>query len=176
VQLQKDRFLFNWRRTRPEHKYPRYAFVKERFDALYGRFLEFLTQQNLGEIRPNQFELTYVNHIPPSKESWEQPSELGLIFPDFGWRRSTERFLPPPERIDFQSSFLLPRSSGRLHARIRDTWRQADSMRVCLLELTARGYHEDMTEWFGIAHEWIVRGFADLTDDRIQRDLWRRAQ
>ena len=31
-----------------------------------------------------------------------------------------------------------------------------------------------MWNWFDLAHEWIVRGFADLTTEKIQQNIWRR--
>ena len=44
---------------------------------------------------------------------------------------------------------------------------------------TARGQTVDkgkkqMWNWFDLAHEWIVRGFADLTTEKIQQNIWRR--
>jgi hypothetical protein len=45
--------------------------------------------------------------------------------------------------------------------------------------MIARGLGESkdrrgIREWFDTAHEWIVRGFADLTTDRIQTKVWRK--
>jgi hypothetical protein len=32
----------------------------------------------------------------------------------------------------------------------------------------------DARPWFDLAREWIVRGFADLTTLRAQKELWQR--
>jgi hypothetical protein len=55
--------------------------------------------------------------------------------------------------------------------------RQDDNRRVFRFEITARGIGPDlstngMQAWFDLAHEWIVRGFADYTGLQIQREIW----
>jgi hypothetical protein len=50
---------------------------------------------------------------------------------------------------------------------------------MLLLELTVRGIgqfksHEQMWEWFDLAHKWIVYGFADLTSKEVQKEIWKR--
>ena len=53
----------------------------------------------------------------------------------------------------------------------------ADKRRVLRLEITARGIgnyssRANMQGWFELAHEWIVRGFADYTGTQIQQRVW----
>jgi hypothetical protein len=31
-----------------------------------------------------------------------------------------------------------------------------------------------MENWFDVAHEWTVQAFADLTDKKIQTNIWKR--
>jgi len=31
-----------------------------------------------------------------------------------------------------------------------------------------------MRNWFDLAHEWIVRGFTDLTEKEMQETIWKR--
>jgi len=47
------------------------------------------------------------------------------------------------------------------------------------LELTAKGLGEEKTNeairsWFDLAHEWIVRGFTELTEEEVQKTIWKR--
>lgn len=175
IQLQKDRFLFNWRKTSEEHVYPRYNFVRSSFDKYWNEFSSFITETIKSPLRPIQYELTYINHIPADASSWGKPAEIKNVLPDVSWRSDTARFLPEPEGIDFQASFVLRDRLGRLHVRARNVQRD-DNLAVILLEITARGFGDDIDKWFGVAHEYIVQGFTDLTDAEKQKELWRRTR
>jgi hypothetical protein len=75
--------------------------------------------------------------------------------------------------------FALPDDKGSLHVTVNHGERRRDKERVLLLDLTARGPGlkdwSDMNVWFQTAHEWIVRGFTDLTAG-IAHDRWGRQQ
>jgi len=178
VQIQRDRYLHNWKKVNPADEYPRYSTVIEMFRKRVETFEQFLLENNLGAMAPIQYEMTYVNHIP-SGVVWAHPGDVGNVFPDFRWRADTTRFLPEPEQINWRTSFLLPNDQGRLHVTIRNMRRSADETPVVLLDLTARGMPRDnsremMWSWFDLAHEWIVRSFTDLTSDEVRTDIWRQ--
>ena len=178
IQVQRDRFLHNWKKVCPEDEYPRYTSVIDLFRKHLATFDSFVTEIGLGGIEPLQYELTYVNHIPQS-DGFETLERVGKVLPDFGWRHAAGRFLPTPERLNWRTSFLLPNKAGRLHATIRNSVRRDDDKPILLLELTARGLGIDssraeMWKWFDLGHEWIVRAFADLTDADVQRNVWKR--
>ncbi len=179
IQVQKDRFLHNWKKERDTDEYPHYDYVVSNFKLCLEKFEAFLQENKLESIQPVQYELTYINHIPQG-EGWNTFGDLGKVFPDFSWR-SAERFLPAPEGINWQTTFVMPEKSGRLHESLRSAKRRSDSQPILLLELTVRGIGSDksrsaMWSWFDVAHEWIVRGFTDITGEELQRGLWRRKQ
>jgi uncharacterized protein (TIGR04255 family) len=176
IQVQRDRFLHNWRKLQPTDEYPRYEKVFKMFQSHFASFQDFLNDIGVGPVAPCQYEMTYVNIIPQG-QGWETDDDIGKVFRDFCWRREKQRFLPHPDSIDWQSSFPLPNQAGRLRMHIQSGIRRTDNRRVFRFELTARGIGsntapEKMQEWFDLAHEWIVRGFADLTTPQIQRDAW----
>lgn len=178
IQIQRDRFLYNWRKAKHDDEYPRYETVKELFRRHLSTFKSFLDEASLGGIIPRQYEMTYINHIPQG-EGWNSDEEAAKVFPDFAWRSKRGRFLPNPEAVNIQTNFPLPEKMGRLHATIRTANRRSDSRPMLMLELTARGMPKDasvekMWQWFDLAREWIVRGFADLTGEEIQEKVWRR--
>ncbi len=178
IQVQRDRFHYNWRKLKTEDAYPRYRNVIENFRTNLSKVETFLKENNLGIIEPLQYEMTYVNHIPQG-EGWSTPIEIAQIFPDFAWRTTTSRFLSGLEVVNWRSSFALPNNDGRLHVTIRSAMRKTDRHPILMLELTVRGIGKDksrqaMWSWFDTAHEWIVRGFADLTSEEIQKKVWRR--
>lgn len=180
VQVQRNRFLHNWKKIRIEDEYPRYGAVISMFRERLATFEDFVEENALGTIEPLQYEMTYMNHIPQG-EGWDSMGELGTIFPDFTWRNEKDRFLPQTESISWRTSFALPKRTGRLHVTIRNVQRREDNLPLLLYELTVRGMPADtsrdaMWKWFDLAREWIVRGFEDLTGTDIQTKTWRKKQ
>jgi uncharacterized protein (TIGR04255 family) len=178
IQVQRDRFLYNWRKVQLEDEYPRYHTVIQKFRDHLSVFQAVLYEAKLGTIEPLQYEMTYVNHIPQG-EGWETPSDIGNIFPDSTWKVNEQRFLADPEGFNLRTSFALPEHSGRLHLTIRNAIRRNDGHPIFLFELLVRGIGnytslEAIWSWFDQAHEWIVQGFTDLTSSKIQNDIWRR--
>ncbi|MDZ4836571.1 MAG: TIGR04255 family protein [Candidatus Melainabacteria bacterium] len=179
IQVQRDRFLHNWRKKDDDTRYPKYKSVISEFNAQIRTFSEFLEKHALGEIEPLQFELTYVNHIPQG-DGWESASDLSQLFVAFNKQVCHEQFLPEVEGLNWTTTFGLPNDSGRLYVQLRTAVKSDDQQKKLLqLNLTARGIGQlqklsDMNSWFDIAHETIVRGFADLTTEKAQKEIWRR--
>ena len=180
IQVQRDRFLHNWKKVRPEDEYPRYHKVIQMFKDHLSRFRGFLQEYQLGAIEPLQYEMTYVNHISKSN-AWTKIGEIGKVFPDFCFKENEQRFLPEPEGVNWRTTFVLPDKAGRLHVTIRNAISRDRNIPILLLELTVRGIGKDkslegMWPWFDLAREWIVRGFADLTSNEVQENVWRRKE
>jgi hypothetical protein len=107
--------------------------------------------------------------------------DIGNVFPDFCFRVNERRFLPEPEGFSWRTTFVLPNKVGRLHVTIRNGISRDKNIPVLMIELTVRGIGNDksiegMWPWFDLAREWIVRGFADLGSDQVQKDVWRRKE
>lgn len=178
IQIQRDRFLHNWKKVRPEDEYPRYPQVIELFKDRLSQFESFLKENDLGIIEPTQYEMTYINHIPQG-DGWTTLNDIRDVLPDFAIRANEDRFLPEPEGINWRTSFVLPDGAGRLHVTIRHAKLRDSGLPVLSLDLTARGIGsekspEGMAGWFDLAREWIVRGFTDLTGEEVQRNIWKR--
>ena len=176
IQIQRDRFCYNWRKVKDEDEYPRYEEVSRRFFQAWATFENFCESEGLAPVEITQLELTYINHVPAG-QAWKSLDDIGHVFPDICWRTG-ERFLPTPESAQWLASYRLPDRKGRLNLALRHAMRQSDKKPVLLCELTARGLPSDhatpMADWFDLAREAIVRGFADLTDERVQYDIWGR--
>lgn len=178
IQVQRDRFLHNWRKVQQADPYPRYETIIGDFRNHLSKFTEFLNENELGALTPRQYELTYVNHIYQG-EGWDTMSDVGHIFPNFSWQKREDSFLPSPSNVNWQTVFDLPDRAGRLHARLRNGLHQDSGRHIIIFELTARGIGsyqtlDTMRRWFDLSHEWVVRGFADLTAPQVQKDIWRR--
>jgi len=171
IQLQRDRFLHNWRCGQKEGDYPRYPAVREKFLSQWSNFQQFVADNELGNIVVTQLEVTYLNHVAP----WTNESELGDLFPDFRWR-STERRLARPEAYNISCAFTSSDSPSRLRATVRPAIHR-EKGNILLFELTVRGVadKDDIMSWFDNGRDWIVTAFADLTSDEWHKK-WERVR
>ncbi len=177
IQIQRDRFIHNWRKASPESEYPRYDSLIRAFQAYLSNFDDFLTEAELGRVQPLQYELTYVNHIPKG-QGWLTFEEIGNVFPDIGWQVGSPRFLSHPQSLSWATVFELPDELGRLYTSVKPAILD-DGTSTLMFDLTVRGIgsytsREMLQSWFDIAHEWIVRAFADLTHQEMQTKIWSR--
>jgi len=174
IQVQRDRFLHNWRKVNPSDEYPRFPSVRDGFFRHWQDFNAFLAENNL-KADPDQCELTYVNHARQG-EGWDTMGDLEKMFTTFRWR-TRSGFLPSPDSTRWSLRFLLPDSNGRLHIDVVPVRVPPQNDPVIRFSLTARGRPqgvfntESMDEWFTMAHKWIVRGFADLVDENTD-EIW----
>lgn len=64
LQLQSDRFVHNWRGAPPgAPEYPRFEALWERFSPRWDDLAAFVETEELGQLVPEQVELTYVNVV-----------------------------------------------------------------------------------------------------------------
>jgi uncharacterized protein (TIGR04255 family) len=177
IQIQEDKFVLNWRRSKDSQIYPSYVVVIAEFKKRFQMFLEFVSSQGLGDIELKQYELAYVNHI-------DQKTGLGSvkdtqILVDHIHADSASRFLPAPDIFSWSSGYRLPDGLGRLYIMSQSAIRSSDGERIVRIDLVARGTpkeHNDRERgrWFDLAHEWITRGFADATSQDLQQKVWER--
>jgi uncharacterized protein (TIGR04255 family) len=173
IQVQQDRLHQNWRKLKSEDEYPRYIELYPKFTKSWQLFNSFVNELNLGSVQPDQYELTYVNHIPRGK-GWVDLSDIENVFRDFHLEPNG-RFLPEPENMSWRRVYRLPNDTGRLHVSLRLAVSRESKDRIMILDFTARGFTtKKMDTWFDMAHEWIVRGFSDLTSESIQDSVWKR--
>ncbi len=155
IQVQRDRFLHNWRLISQQHVYPRFEVVKPAFLKEWKNFCTFVGDNDLGEIHPVQYEITYLNHI--------STENVGEVFPDFKWDKKGKA-ISPPESTSVSCSFVAGDKKSRLRASIRPAWHLTLGS-ILVFELTVRGFDADakMEEWFDRGRKWIVTAFAEFT-------------
>jgi uncharacterized protein (TIGR04255 family) len=179
IQVQPDRFVRNWRKVDEEDRYVRYTHIRERFMEDLADFEQFIRAEQLGELIPNQCEVTYVNHIAPG-DGWEEHGELEKVLSVWSGRHSDD-FLPMPEGVGISVHYVIPYEGqpiGRLHVDLQPAYRVADGKPIYILNLTPRGSPikgnmDGAFRFLDIGHEWIVRGFASMTTKQMQK-IWRR--
>jgi uncharacterized protein (TIGR04255 family) len=177
IQIQEDRFLFNWKRAADDDSYPSYDGVIQKFDRYLAEYVNFLEKEGIGKPTYRQFELTYVNHIG-NANGLAKVGEGGILA-DHIRDATRSRFLPDPEGFNWTTAYALPDGVGRLHLIAQSAVHTPGGERIVRLDLTARGIPSDSSEtgrrsWFDIAHEWITHGFADATSPVLHKEVWRR--
>jgi uncharacterized protein (TIGR04255 family) len=180
VQVQKDRFVVNWRKIGDDDQYPRYSQLKNRFISEFGLFQKFVEREGLGTLQINQCEVTYVNHIVPG-EGWTRPGELHKI--SSLWNSNVNQsFLPEPEEMGFSVRYVIPNDQGnpvgRLHVSLQPAYRRKDNKPIFMLTLIARGKEvgtdiESALAFFERGHIWIVQGFTSITTEPMH-GIWGR--
>ncbi len=170
IQFQSDRFYFTWRKRKSD--YPRYEHVISNFEIVFSAVKDLFSGFDLGELEPIEYELSYINHIPMGI-GWKTMDDLSDIFSDFIWNKPATRFLPTPKHVTWAAEFVLPEQNGHLTVSLKEAIRTEDELPVLVYELKAIGFDNDdvFRNWFDLAHEWIVRGFTDLTTDKMHK-IW----
>ena len=136
IQLQNTRLHFNWL-GEAGGGYPRYKKVREGFVRTLDRFVEFVAAEKLGNFRPNQWEVIYLNHIPKGSV-WKTPDEWDFFLP--------LRSVPNIESVVHGESFsgewhfVIPDQRGRLHVRWQHGSKlESEQQEMIVLTFTARG-------------------------------------
>ncbi len=170
-QVQPTRFLSNWRRKRPVDAYPRFESAYEQFSQGWQLFKVFAATNSLGTIAPNQYELTYINHIPEKEEPF--PIGIERYLPLFAWKATLANSrIPSPRSATLELIFPLKGTTGHLYVSAKHGLRKVDERNILVLEITARGPAAqggaDMDSWFAMAHESAVEAFKGLASPAAQ--------
>lgn len=171
LQIQKDWFACNWRKVQPTAKYGRWPSRRRAFEQWFQAFTAFLREHNVGELKPVQCEVTYINHIFPN-DAWRGHGDLDRVLTVV--ERAPD-FLPRPQETTLRSSYVMEvdgRPQGRFHVQCDPVLNTKDGSPAVLLNLTARGNPLDdsmdgMMEFFDMGREWIVQGFKALTTSEM---------
>lgn len=176
VQVQQDRFHYNWRNLEPVNDYPRYKNVKAAFFENWKTFCKFLSDEGLAPPQVDQCELVYINLIRKG-EGWDTVADLSELFTASKWA-ARGQFLPDPEGVTWNARFVWPDGRTRMYVEQAPVRIKTDNSEAAQLRLIVRGSPETINDksidtWFDTAHTWIVEGFAALTDTRAD-ELWER--
>lgn len=175
IQVQRNRFLHNWRKRQSNDEYPGYEKVVENFERYLSCFEEFLLEENLENLVPREYELTYIDLIPKG-HGWEKSSDLAKVFPNLLSLTRQSVLLNDIRGINWQTIFGLPNNVGQLIVSIRNAQRVSDNQQLLQVEFTAlsSGSYKPIRGWFNTAHNAITQLFSNLVSDEIQEKFWGR--
>lgn len=177
LQIQDSRLVYNWRKN--SDSYPSYKKVLAEFQAEFTSFKKFCKKAGFGDLVLNQWEITYVNHIPKG-ELWDTPKNWKNVIPKLTIPSSD---VPGQEFDSFNGEWhhVLGENKGRVHISLNHA-RTSDEMNseVLLVQLTARGPVETVEEkelisGFDLGHESIVLSFTSMTSE-VAHKVWQRRE
>lgn len=176
LQVQDSRFILNWRKLTDNAEYPHYSRFRPQFAIEWTRFTDCVARFGLPPPAVEQCEVTYTNFFPRG-EGWHDYSEFQLVIPAWAGKHS---WLPSAEYVVIGTRYVFPENAGRFHVSLQPVVRNTDAVEGLQLTLTARGRPtapdlEGILRWFDLGHEWIVRGFADLTSSHMHKHWGRTA-
>ncbi len=179
IQIQNCRLDYNWLGHRKRKEYPRYSKIKPEFEQALKQFRNFITETGMGELVPNQWEITYVNHVPKGTV-WETPEEWGKVF------RSLPGLAVVPGGTQLEGlggywHFEIIPQRGRLHVELKHGYlSSSEHEEVLIMKLTARGPIDSsddpdagIDKGLNLGHETIVTSFRDLTSPE-SHEYWNR--
>ena len=177
LQVQQDRFTFNWRRIEEGQKYPGFSTIFASFEDFYTRFRENLKNQEIGEITPLQYELSYTNQLIHG-DGWDTLGDMGKIYQFFVDSQQSDSFWSGAESVILRASFSVPDLHGRLHFAISNRVKLPEQRQTLQTDFTVRGFPEntksEMITWFKSAREHILEKFAGMFTEDIQTQVWGR--
>ncbi len=174
IQLQNGQLHYNWL-GHGGRDYPRYSRIRPEFNKVLDQFQLFVVNEQLGEMQPNQWEITYVNHLPKGTV-WNDPKDWKDIFRDVPGTRD----YPGSVRLEsFASEWHLEIQPqlGRLHIQLAHGRSDiGDGGGLLRLTLTARGpigKHQDgdvdLDKGLELGRKTIVTTFKAITSDSAHK-------
>lgn len=167
VQVQADRFIFNWRRS-SDAAYPRFERICAEFQTAFKAFTSFVASCGIEPPEVELCEVTYVNHIP--SDGGSRTSNVDRIFSGL----KTPSLSDPtaePHTAECRLSFTTAGSDGkrgRLAILIQPAFRRNDKTEVVVINVIGRrrpassGFDHVLAA-LRDGHNWIVHAFKDVT-------------
>ena len=180
LQLQQDRFVRNWRKVNPDLEYPRYeTYIRPKFIDSFRDFEKFISDNQIGVIKANQCEVSYVNLIT-SNDVWTTHADIAHVFTNWDKEYSKDATYEL-EDARFQIRHLLRDQAGNFMGRLNITCEPTfasskDQSPLFELRLIARLKPFDATldgimKSVDIGRESIVKTFAAITRKEMH-DVW----
>lgn len=178
IQIQLNRFTRNWRKVEKTDEYPRYEYVRKQFAQDLESFCQFLQAENIGDFKPIQCEVSYINNIEPTQD-WSSHSQLDKVLAMWN-PRQVGGLLSNLESVRVASQHVIKNEDGapfaRLHISTQPAFSVADNQPLFVMNITARGEPneqsiEGVLDFIDKGREHIVRGFKSITTT-IMHDSW----
>jgi uncharacterized protein (TIGR04255 family) len=181
LQIQRDRFLHNWRKIQSGGDYPRFERMLERFQSGLEMFAKVISEQKLGEVVPNQCEVSYINQIPIAEHD-DIFALLKKLFPQQTGGLELEG-IGDPEDLRLLLRYVMRDDKeaplGRLIVAAEPA-RRSDGIPIVQLTFTVRGRPataniSGVLEFLERGRIHMGRAFVKLTGSEMHK-IWGRKQ
>lgn len=138
IQIQPDRIMFNWRKTRDDAEYPRYAELRPQLRAHVDGLLALPDGPDAKGVTPTWVEVTYVNQVlaRPGEELPRLADILNIVVdPPEG------AVVPPLEHTTLIQQYFVKDDEtpvGRLHLTAQPGVRNVDQVPLYTITLVVR--------------------------------------
>lgn len=181
IQIQRNRFVYNWRKRADGDQYPTYDVLRKKLEVQLKAFLEFAAAERMGDFVPNLCEVTYMNHIVGSGV-WTTHGEASKVFSALSGGQAGS-FLPKAESMTFAGTFQIPLAGdrfGRLRVHSEPSFFIADKTPLFRMSVSSRvpALSPDFPGVLGamdVGHVWGTCGFAALTTAEMHK-VWERTR
>jgi uncharacterized protein (TIGR04255 family) len=169
VQLQQDRFIFNWRRRADDDRYPGFDALFAEWQRLWGAFMGLLAEVTTVKPKLEELALTYIDQIA-DLDTLTTPI---FIFREKEWRKD----FPEPEIWSTQFRFAFPAENLKLAVNARPSIRMTTQkpftnfeMTIGAIETQAMDNEETVRAFFAAAHDKVHWAW-----NKLVRPEWLRA-
>lgn len=173
IQLQDNRFLFNWRAMGEEHSYPGYDDLYPQFRRYLEQFCEYVDSENVPIESFTGFDLHYINHIYLNKtvRNWE---DAGNVLTPFN-KPGVDRNSFPLKSLSLSTVSDIPGSDNRLTVAIESKTHNITKKELLNYEMRVSGNRENMSlesmdSEFSTAHDQMLEAFLNLSTSKVRRE------
>lgn len=177
IQLQRNAFMLNWRRTPSAADYPRYETVIRDFRRELETYTAFIKDEVGGKLDVVQkCELNYINIIP-TNQFFPDATHVAAVLPSLSGLQSLDindrRLAGINATITYR---LAPTLSADMTIKLGRRSDTGDE--VLVLELKAHGAPSDLSvqsarQWYEEAHDVTYKLFLDATAKELQEKIWK---
>lgn len=169
IQLQANRFHYNWRRQSESDKYPHFEEIYPKFEHEWQIFQNWWLEIGGLPLQIKRYELTYLNQLDKTV-GWNDPGDTSKIFTFLG--KEWNGFLDKPQMNSSELEFFLPDNLGSFSVSVNQRLRSEDKSFLMFFELTSRSTDASykITNWFDLAHEYTVKAFLELIQEDIKKE------
>ena len=158
IQIQRDRFTFNWRRYGTYTDIPGYPVIFQEFEKLYGDFTEFINIKQIGSLNPIQYELSYVYEVSQDNDE-DIFTNIGKTCNIFNGDNISP-FWHRAKTLNLATLFKMDRPHNWIFFGINNSVKLPDQDHVLRIDFRSINFKasedKEMGKWFQFAYNEII--------------------
>ena len=165
LQVQRDRFTFNWRKTNSSKEYLGYSSIFNLFEDYYSRFRQVIRNNEIGLLTPLHYELSYVYQFPQG-DRWNSLNDIGeflRLFVDF---QQTNSFWSGANNLNLRASFPIVDSRSWLHLGVSNQVKLPEQQQTLQIDFRALNFQVntdiEMSVWYQSANDQIYEKIDNM--------------